>query len=110
MFGDSAKKNPERVAAGLKATIHNPQVSQEAKTKARERLQEMGLDATGAQNKHVAGGLKAAVHNPRVSEEAKQKDIERLHNMGVDVDEGPSAKLGEHSIGVQEKQHHGTCS
>ena len=84
--------------------MHNPQVSQEAKTKARERLHEMGFDATtGAQNKHVVGGLKAAVHNPRVSEEAKQKDIERLHNMGVDPDEGPSAKLGEHRVGGQEK-------
>lgn len=70
----------------------------------------MGFDATGAQNKHVASGLKAAVHNPRVSEEARQKDIERLHKMGVDLDEGPSAKLGEHSVGGQEKQPHGTYS
>lgn len=70
----------------------------------------MGFDdATGVQNKHVVAGLKAAIHNPHVSEEAKQKDIQRLHNIGVDLDEGPSAKLGEHSISGQEKKSHGTC-
>ncbi|PPQ92224.1 hypothetical protein CVT25_008998 [Psilocybe cyanescens] len=37
-------KNPERVAAGLKATVHNPSVSEEAKHRARERLSEMGVD------------------------------------------------------------------
>ncbi|KIK00977.1 hypothetical protein K443DRAFT_62368, partial [Laccaria amethystina LaAM-08-1] len=35
------QKNPERVAAGLKATVHNPAVSEEAKTRAREKLAEM---------------------------------------------------------------------
>lgn len=34
-------KSPERVAAGLKATIKNPHVSEEAKQHAAERLEEM---------------------------------------------------------------------
>jgi Fe2+ transport system protein FeoA len=104
-LGDSAK-NPERVAAGLKASIHNPQVSEEAKTKARERLHDMGA-AEDSQNKHVAAGLKAAIHNPNVSAEAKQRDIERLHEMGIEIDEETSAKLGKHSVGEKEKDPHG---
>jgi len=39
------QKNPERVAAGLKATLHNPTVSAEAKSRAQARLKEMGVDA-----------------------------------------------------------------
>ncbi|KAF8186375.1 hypothetical protein BJ912DRAFT_971556 [Pholiota molesta] len=35
-------KNPEYVARGLKATLHNERVSQEAKESAARRLQEMG--------------------------------------------------------------------
>jgi len=40
----SDNKNPERVAAGLKATIHNDSVSDEAKNHARDRLDQMGVD------------------------------------------------------------------
>ncbi|KAF9490681.1 hypothetical protein BDN71DRAFT_1454031 [Pleurotus eryngii] len=35
-------KNPSNVARGLKAAIHNPNVSEEAKSHAAERLREMG--------------------------------------------------------------------
>ncbi|KAI4086072.1 MAG: hypothetical protein LQ348_002703 [Seirophora lacunosa] len=35
-------KNPQNVAGGLKATVNNPQVSQEAKDSAQERLKDMG--------------------------------------------------------------------
>lgn len=38
------EKNPERVIAGLKASIHNSAVSEEAKNHAKERLREMGVD------------------------------------------------------------------
>jgi hypothetical protein len=38
----SDNKNPVRVAAGLKATLHRDNVSDEAKQHAEERLQEMG--------------------------------------------------------------------
>lgn len=34
-------KNPSNVAGGLKATVNNPQVSQEAKESAKERLNQM---------------------------------------------------------------------
>ncbi|KAG9220405.1 hypothetical protein CCMSSC00406_0006670 [Pleurotus cornucopiae] len=37
-------KNPGNVAGGLKAAIHNPNVSEEAKSHAAERLHEMGVD------------------------------------------------------------------
>ncbi|KAL1750750.1 Conidiation protein 6-domain-containing protein [Schizophyllum commune] len=37
-------KNPERVAAGLKASINNPNVGEEAKESASERLAQMGAD------------------------------------------------------------------
>lgn len=39
------QKDPIRVAAGLKAAIHNPNVSEEAKSSANERLHEMGTDS-----------------------------------------------------------------
>ena len=35
-------KDPSRVAAGLKASLHNPHVSDEAKRHAQERLESMG--------------------------------------------------------------------
>ncbi|KAL8684920.1 MAG: hypothetical protein Q9224_006065 [Gallowayella concinna] len=38
----SGDKNPNNVAGGLKATVNNPQVSQEAKDSAQERLKDMG--------------------------------------------------------------------
>ncbi|KAL8995985.1 MAG: hypothetical protein Q9169_004401 [Polycauliona sp. 2 TL-2023] len=38
----SGEKNPNNVAGGLKATVNNPQVSQDAKDSAQERLNEMG--------------------------------------------------------------------
>jgi hypothetical protein len=60
----------DRTAAGLKAAIHNPRVSDEAKANAQERLDE--------RNAHQIGGLKAALHNPRVSDEAKADVREKL--------------------------------
>ncbi|KAF8186336.1 hypothetical protein BJ912DRAFT_1143934 [Pholiota molesta] len=37
-------KRPERVAAGLKAVVHNNNMSQEARNRAAERLRNMGVD------------------------------------------------------------------
>ena len=66
-------KNPERVAAGLKAAMHNPNVSGEAKEHAAERLEQMGM-GTGSRHEHtqhystgqdanrVLGGYKATLH------------------------------------------------
>ncbi|KAL1675961.1 Conidiation protein 6-domain-containing protein [Schizophyllum commune] len=47
-------ENPGRVAAGLKASIHNPNVSDEAKQSAIERLHDMGADVDDAPIQHAA--------------------------------------------------------
>ena len=67
-----------RVAAGLKAAIHNPNVSAEAKERAQERLENMGVpdeiswerayltgtvDASGHEANRVLGGYKATLHS-----------------------------------------------
>ncbi|KAF8980108.1 hypothetical protein BDQ17DRAFT_1264076, partial [Cyathus striatus] len=74
-------KNPERVAAGLKATINRPNVSDEAKQRAMERLEEMGVDIEKPSRRtahgqlgeqRVLGGYKATLKNPHVSKEAKE--------------------------------------
>lgn len=38
------EKDETRVAAGLKAAVHNPHVSEEAKERSAERLHDMGTD------------------------------------------------------------------
>ena len=56
-----------RVAAGLKAAIHNPNVSEEAKERAADRLESMGTSAeeTSRSGPHdpsrVRGGYKATL-------------------------------------------------
>ncbi|ESK88366.1 conidiation-specific protein 6 [Moniliophthora roreri MCA 2997] len=58
----SSSKNPERVAAGLKSTLNKSNVSEEAKTRASERLQEMGAASetserdTSSQPRQFASG------------------------------------------------------
>lgn len=58
-------KNPERVAAGLKAAIHNPNVSEEAKERAADRLEHMGgaghTGSIGHESNRVLGGYKATL-------------------------------------------------
>ncbi|KAF5651493.1 conidiation 6 (con-6) [Fusarium sp. NRRL 52700] len=72
-----------QVAGGHKATISNPNTSEEAKENSRQVL-ENEFNVTGAgDNKeknpgNVAGGLKATLSNPSVSDEAKQNAKERL--------------------------------
>ncbi|THY36890.1 hypothetical protein D6D01_00011 [Aureobasidium pullulans] len=81
---DDDGKDPMRVAAGLKAALHNPNVSDEAKEGVKVHLDEVthtshaddGKDAT-----RVAAGLKAALHNDNVSDEAKEHVKERLADM-----------------------------
>ncbi|KAF8639148.1 hypothetical protein AX17_001637 [Amanita inopinata Kibby_2008] len=50
------EKDAERVARGLKASIHNPRVSPEAKAHAEERLHEMGADVEPRQSTKTIGG------------------------------------------------------
>jgi hypothetical protein len=60
-------KDPGRVAAGLKAAIHNPNVSEEAKERAAEKLEKLPGNtdsghSTGDQDTNrVLGGYKATL-------------------------------------------------
>lgn len=67
---DAVGKNPERVAAGLKAAIHNPNVGEDAKERAAERLEHMDVETTTAttttestdiHDNRVLGGYKATL-------------------------------------------------
>ncbi|KAG2153665.1 Conidiation protein 6-domain-containing protein [Suillus bovinus] len=100
-------KDTARVVAGLKAAVHNPNVSEEAKENAMKRLEEMGQVSRthhanadkgySAHEKHVLRGYKAATSNPNVSEEAKQHAREVLEAAGI------QHKLDAHS--EEEHQH-----
>ncbi|CEI67182.1 hypothetical protein FVEN_g10979 [Fusarium venenatum] len=75
-----------QIAGGHKATVNNPNASEEAKENSRKVLENEfnGGDVAGAdENKeknpnNVAGGLKATLNNPNVSDEAKENAQERL--------------------------------
>lgn len=94
-------KNPARQAGGYKAAINNPNVSEEAKDRARDALENLDVpckriasclrvpmltnaaqsekDAAAGKDPHrQAGGYKATLKNPNVSEEAKMHAKERL--------------------------------
>ncbi|TFL06883.1 Conidiation protein 6-domain-containing protein [Pterulicium gracile] len=95
-------KNPGNVAGGLKATLNNPRVSDEAKNDAKERLDAMksGAPVDEVQTQTSAtdadknpgnqiGGYKATLSNPNVSKEAKQHAKEMLDSgsIGKTVDD-----------------------
>ncbi|OAA32950.1 conidiation protein 6 [Moelleriella libera RCEF 2490] len=79
-----------QVAGGHKATLNNPNASEEAKQNSRQVLDNefnggdvpKASDNDGEKNPgNVAGGLKATLKNPNVSDEAKQSAQERLDAM-----------------------------
>ncbi|RPD63043.1 hypothetical protein L227DRAFT_572896 [Lentinus tigrinus ALCF2SS1-6] len=78
--------NVGNIARGLKASITNPNVSEEVKERNQERLQEMErsgeLDSSEAHEDNVAIGHKAALKNPNISEGAKEHSAEILEDMG----------------------------
>ncbi|KAI6026342.1 hypothetical protein PISMIDRAFT_690488 [Pisolithus microcarpus 441] len=88
-------KDTTRVIAGLKAAVHNPNVSEEAKGHAIERLREMGQSVDVApqetpekssdqqEGSRVLGGYKATLSNPYTSEEAKKHAEEVLRAAGI---------------------------
>jgi len=49
------EKNPERVAAGLKATVHNAKTSEDMKQNAARRLDDMGVEIEQPGSTHKAG-------------------------------------------------------
>ncbi|KAF5327895.1 hypothetical protein D9619_004153 [Psilocybe cf. subviscida] len=98
MPGASNCTHEEHIAAGLKASINNPNVSDEAKQRASQRLKDAGVamqsrqvsthqgkgpNETDAHDHHVIGGLKATLKNPRVSQEAKESARQKLHEFGA---------------------------
>ncbi|THH17875.1 hypothetical protein EW146_g3031 [Bondarzewia mesenterica] len=102
-------KDPSRVAAGLKATLHNPNVSQEAKMQAEQRLEQMGaLEHEPHHGRHaesetehqhdnrVLGGYKATLNNESTSEEAKAHAREILHAAGYGIEKPQGASEEEH--------------
>ncbi|KAG6829917.1 hypothetical protein H0H92_002940 [Tricholoma furcatifolium] len=125
-------KNPERVAAGLRASLRNKNVSDEAKAHINERLQEMeshgskhkttdqsasGSTGTSSHDSHVLGGYKATLHNKNASEDAKKHAREILTASGYtefEKDEtahntrvlaGYKAALHNPNVSEEAKQH-----
>ncbi|KAI0040636.1 hypothetical protein FA95DRAFT_1647893 [Auriscalpium vulgare] len=90
----SEHKDATRVAAGLKAAMHNPNVSAEAKADAEQRLEHMGAiehqaqrgskqaPTGGTHEQRVMGGYKATLSNPNTSEHAKAHAREVLEAAG----------------------------
>ncbi|KAF8629251.1 hypothetical protein AX17_005830 [Amanita inopinata Kibby_2008] len=95
-MSSTESKNPQRVAGGLKATMHNPKTSDEAKHSAHERLQQLEPEleshhrhtaANQAATKNtgnVLGGHKATLSNKNASEEAKEHSREVLEHANDD--------------------------
>ena len=106
---DEHEKNPDYVARGIKATIHNPNVSSEAKDHAAQQLEDMGGREREAPEReepsghleheknpdYVARGLKAAIHNPNVSAGAKDHAAQQLEEMGVKSTDSDAQKLSD---------------
>ncbi|KAI9035152.1 Con-6 family protein [Aspergillus affinis] len=77
---------------GYKATLSNPNVSDEAKEHAEQMLQELGGNQPQEEIHHAQGygkdpmrvnaGLKAAQQNPNVSQSGKQAAAEKLDSPG----------------------------
>ncbi|ODQ56120.1 conidiation-specific protein 6 [Saitoella complicata NRRL Y-17804] len=84
--------NPGNVAGGYKATLNNPNVSDEAKQHAQEMLDSGDFESAPSSSKHddsmkntgnVIGGYKATLNNPNVSDEAKEHAQEKLDELGA---------------------------
>ncbi|KAJ7129844.1 Conidiation protein 6-domain-containing protein [Mycena crocata] len=104
MSSNSTNKDPVRVAAGLKATLHRDNVSAEAKKHAEERLEEMGaVDNTSrpesVPSNHTLGGYKSTLTNDATSDEAKAHAREILEAAGYTVSEAEE-NTDEHQVRV----------
>jgi Conidiation protein 6 len=76
------QKNPERVAAGLKATLHNPSVSAEAKSRAQARLKEMGVDSADIKAKDSKTADETQSHDLRHEENVEYEMPEEHRILG----------------------------
>ena len=82
-------KDPSRVAAGLKATMHNPNVSAEAKENAAQRLEEIGsggiqtgnaqADDYGDYDESGLSGRQAGGYKATLSSRSSQR-LSRCHS------------------------------
>ncbi|KAI0063527.1 hypothetical protein BV25DRAFT_1915035 [Artomyces pyxidatus] len=108
----SESKNATRVAAGLKATLHNPNVSEGAKKSAQDRLEQMGAiepqsgtakaaaEPGESHDTRVLGGYKATLSNEHTSEEAKAHAREVLEAAGILSDSSEDTAAEEHHMRV----------
>ncbi|KAL1741864.1 hypothetical protein HDZ31DRAFT_66524 [Schizophyllum fasciatum] len=95
----SEGKNPNRVAGGLKATLHNPNIGDDVKQSAAERLDSMGVDPESkapskssgssgdAEHNQRMGGFKATLSNDKTSDEAKSHARDVLEENNADFEE-----------------------
>ncbi|WVR06258.1 hypothetical protein IAU60_003288 [Kwoniella sp. DSM 27419] len=102
-------EHENRQLGGYKATLHNPNTSEEAKAHAAEVLKEHGHTVDGAQGEsehdhRVLGGYKATLHNPNTSAEAKSHAADVLAEHGVVVDTG--AKENGHAHATRSHDAH----
>jgi len=102
----SSQTHEHRVAGGYKATISNPNTSEEAKEHARLKLAEMGAEYEdepqmqyreeehrgehhdSAHHSRVMAGYKATISNPNNSEEAKEHARRMLAEMSEEHNRG----------------------
>jgi len=91
--GSTNQRASGNVIGGHKATISNPNTSEEAKQHSREMLEQLegkttttssGVELEGKNEGNVVGGYKAALKNPKVSEEAKERAENVLEELGAD--------------------------
>ncbi|KAK7032620.1 hypothetical protein VNI00_012883 [Paramarasmius palmivorus] len=85
----SSSKNPERVAAGLKGTLNNPNVSDEAKARASERLNDMGVSETSTTT--AATERETPIRQMRASE----RDVDSAPALKGAVNNGEGPKIVE---------------
>jgi len=125
MSGAEHEKNTERVIRGLKASIHNPRVSPEAKVHAEERLRELGQvieprqssKSTGAGRRRSGRKVRRAIapsksakkeanHQPRGEEvpeaigESKEPETEQRHGEPRPESTGSAQPIDKHEARV----------
>ncbi|KAJ3781702.1 hypothetical protein GGU10DRAFT_379286 [Lentinula aff. detonsa] len=84
-MADNSGKSSERVAAGLKGTLHNPNVGGEAKERAIQRLNDMGVSTEGSEPiKAVSTGKVSGIVDeiPKDEAEFKAPDV-----LGIDPED-----------------------
>ncbi|KAJ3797994.1 hypothetical protein GGU11DRAFT_821717 [Lentinula aff. detonsa] len=77
-MADNSSKSSERVAAGLNGTLHNPNVGGEAKERAIQRLNDMGVSTEGSEPiKAVSTGKVSGIVDevPKDEAEFKSPDV-----------------------------------